>query len=72
MIRNCLVCTRFEEVDKLFLKDRFGDDKGLLMKPEGLREFENRGDKWEQYKRQYATKRDATAAEADRLIAFRD
>lgn len=62
--------TLAEEVDKPFLKDRFGDDKGLLMKPEGLREFEDRGDDWERYKRQYAPKREATPEEARRLIGF--
>src|SRR5205085_8046646 len=35
--------TVVESVDKPFLKDRFGDDTGLLMKPEGLREFDDRG-----------------------------
>ena len=62
--------TIVEEVDKAFLKDRFGDDKGLLMKPERLREFEDLGDDWDKYKKLYSPKRDATADEAKRLIAF--
>ncbi|MDY3561374.1 CotH kinase family protein [Gemmata sp. JC673] len=64
------VYTLVEEVDKPFLKDRFGDDKGLLMKPEGLREFDDRGDDWNRYKSQYAPKREPTKDEAKRVIAF--
>ena len=45
------VYTVVEEVDKPFLRDHFGTDKGLLMKPEGLREFEDQGDDWGRYKR---------------------
>ena len=48
----------------------FGTDKGLLMKPEGLRDIEDRGDDWDKYKKPYAPKRDATPEEADRVIAF--
>src|SRR4051812_30493130 len=62
--------TVVEDVDKAFLRDRFGTDKGLLLKPEGLREFEDRGDDWDRYKQQYAPKREATKDEAARLIAF--
>lgn len=64
------VYTLVEEVDKPFLKDRFGDDKGLLMKPEGLREFDDRGDDWNRYKQSYAPKREATKDETRRVIAF--
>lgn len=64
------VYTLVEEVDKPFLRDRFGDDKGLLMKPEGLKEFEDRGEGWDKYKKQYAPKREATKGEAARMIAF--
>ncbi|HEX4609599.1 MAG TPA: CotH kinase family protein [Urbifossiella sp.] len=62
--------TLVEAVDKPFLKDRFGDDTGLLMKPEGLREFDDRGDDWNKYKAQYAPKREPTKAEAGRVIGF--
>ncbi|WP_238602494.1 CotH kinase family protein [Fimbriiglobus ruber] len=64
------VYTLVEEVDKPFLKDRFGNDKGLLMKPEGLREFADLGDDWDRYKKQYAPKREATKEEAKRIITF--
>ena len=46
------VYTVVEEVDKPFLRDHFGTDKGLLMKPEGLRDFEDQGDDWDRYKKQ--------------------
>lgn len=64
------IYTIVEDVSKPFLKDRFGDDKGLLMKPERLREFEDLGDDWDTYKKAYAPKRDVTADESKRLIAF--
>ena len=62
--------TIVEDVNKPFLKDRFDDDKGLVMKPEGLREFAYQGDDWSRYKTPYAPKRDATADESKRIIAF--
>lgn len=62
--------TIVEEIDKQFLKSRFQDEKGLLMKPEGLREFEDKGDDWTKYSKQFAPKREATKDEAARLIAF--
>lgn len=62
--------TIVEEVDKPFLRDRFGADRGLLMKPEGVRDFEDQGDDWESYDRAYEPKRKPTKAEADRIVAF--
>jgi spore coat protein H len=64
------VYTVVEQVDKSFLRNHFGSDKGLLMKPEGLREFEYKGDDWDRYKKQYMPKRDAKADEIKRIIAF--
>ncbi len=64
------VYTIVEEVDKPFLRERFKDDDGLLLKPEGVRDFEDRGDKWESYARPFAPKREPTKVEAARLIAF--
>lgn len=64
------VYTVVEHVDKQFQRAHFGTDKGLLMKPEGLREFTYQGDDWDRYKKQYAPKRDATKEEASRVIAF--
>jgi spore coat protein CotH len=62
--------TVVEQVDKTFLKDRFGDGKGLLMKPERLRGIEYLGDNWDAYKTRYQPKRDPTPAEAKRMIEF--
>jgi spore coat protein H len=64
------VYTLVEQVNKPFLKEQFKSDKGLLMKPEGLRDFVFRGDDWEQYKMFYVCKRDATPEESKRMIAF--
>ncbi|MFO0863830.1 MAG: CotH kinase family protein [Gemmataceae bacterium] len=59
-----------EHVDKRFLRDHFGSDKGLLMKPEGVRDFNFKGDDWNIYKAAYQTKRDATPEEAKRILGF--
>ena len=62
--------TVIEQIDKTFLKDRFGNGKGLLMKPERLRGIEYLGDNWDAYKARYAPKHDPTPAEAKRVIDF--
>lgn len=64
------VYTLVEEVGKAFTREHFGTDKGLLMKPERLRDFVYLGDDWARYKESYQPKRDLTVAEAGRLIAF--
>jgi spore coat protein H len=64
------VYTVVEDAGKPFLRKNFGTDKGLLMKPEGLRDFEDKGDDWNRYKGQFRPKREATAEESKRLIAF--
>lgn len=64
------IYTLVEEVGKPFLKDHFDNDKGLLMKPEGLRDFVYQGDNWDRYKKAYAPKREATPAETKRMIAW--
>jgi hypothetical protein len=40
------------------------------MKPEGVRELEDKGDDWAAYKKQYAPKREPTPEEVKRVIAF--
>jgi spore coat protein H len=62
--------TVVEQVDKPFLREHFGADTGLLMKPEGLRDFEYKGDNWDRYQKQYLPKRDAEPEEIARVIAF--
>ena len=57
-----------EEPDQPFLRAAFGTDQGLWMKPEGLREFEDRGDDGTRYQKPYLPKREPT--EAKRVIAF--
>jgi spore coat protein CotH/Ca2+-binding EF-hand superfamily protein len=62
--------TVVEQVDRTFLKDRFQNGKGLLMKPERLRSLEYLGDDWNRYKAQYQPKHDPSEKEARRLIEF--
>jgi spore coat protein H len=62
--------TVVEQVDKTFLKDRFKNNKGLLMKPERLRGLEYLGDDWAKYKDRYGPKHEPTEKEAQRVIAF--
>lgn len=62
--------TIVEEVDKPFLRARFGDGGGLLLKPDQLRDFTFRGDDWARYKATHRPNREPTTDEAKRLIAF--
>ncbi len=62
--------TVIEQVDKTFLKDRFKNNKGLLMKPEGVRGVDYFGDDWDRYKARYHPKHDPSAKEAQRVIEF--
>src|SRR5439155_1251382 len=51
------VYTVVEAVDRALLRTHFGSDQGLLMKPEGLRDFADLGADWGRYKKPYAPKR---------------
>ena len=62
--------TVIEQVDKTFLKDRFKNNKGLLMKPERLRGIEFLGEDWDRYKDRYQPKHEPSAKEAKRVIEF--
>jgi spore coat protein CotH len=62
--------TLIEQVDKVFLKDHFGDSKGLLMKPERLRGFAYLGNDWNQYESQYQPKQRPSNKQAKRVIEF--
>lgn len=64
------VFTMVEAITKPVLRALFKDDAGLLMKPEGQRDFQYRGEDWERYKNQFFPKREATRDEANRVIAF--
>jgi putative membrane-bound dehydrogenase-like protein len=59
-----------ENVDKPFLADRFGTDRGLLMKPFQVRSVEYLGDDWERYKGAYRPQSEPTKEEARRVIEF--
>jgi spore coat protein CotH len=62
--------TLIEQVDRTFLKDRFKNNKGLLMKPEGVRGVQYLGEDWDRYKGPYRPKHEPAKKEARRLIAF--
>jgi spore coat protein H len=62
--------TVVEPVDKAFLNVWYGTADGLLLKPERMPGLMHLGDDWERYKATYQPKRDATADEARRVIAF--
>ncbi len=62
--------TFVEHVDKNFLKDRFKNNKGLLMKPEGLRDIQYLGEDWKSYVSRYRPKHEPSAKEKRRLIEF--
>ncbi len=62
--------TFVEHVDKTFLKDRFKNANGLLMKPEKLRDIEYLGEGWDAYRARYNPKRDPKKKEAQRVIEF--
>jgi putative membrane-bound dehydrogenase-like protein len=62
--------TLVEPVDRAFLKDRFGTEKGLLLRPQGLRGLDFLGDDWEKYRGPYRPLSEPTPEEAKRLIDF--
>jgi hypothetical protein len=61
--------TLTEQVDKQFLNDRFGDAKGLLLKPQ-LRGPDYFGERWKDYNDRYHPDREPSADEMRRIIAF--
>jgi putative membrane-bound dehydrogenase-like protein len=62
--------TLVEPVDRAFLKDRFGTDKGMLLRPQGLRGLDFLGDDWEKYRGPYRPLTEPMPDEAKRLIEF--
>jgi spore coat protein CotH len=62
--------TLIEQVDRTFLKDRFKNNKGVLMKPERVRGIEYLGEEWDRYKAQYNPKHEPSKKEAQRVIDF--
>lgn len=59
-----------EQVDERFLRDHFGTDEGLLLKPGISRGLPDLGDEWEAYERQYEPKTKVKPAAARRVIEF--
>ena len=62
--------TIVEQVNKSFLKDRFGSKKGLLMKPEGIASMEYHGDDWRFYAPLYRPDNTPSAAQSRRVMDF--
>ena len=64
------IYTIVEQVNKSFLKDRFGSKKGLLMKPEGIASVEYHGDDWKFYSPLYRPDEQPSHAQSKRVIDF--
>lgn len=62
--------TVVENVDQQFCVDRFGTDKGLLMKPFRMRGIDFHGADWERYSGLYHPQREPTPQESQRVIDF--
>ena len=64
------IYTIVEQVNKSFLKDRFGSKKGLLMKPEGIASVEYHGDDWRFYAHLYRPDNQPSLAQSMRVMDF--
>ena len=64
------VYTIVEQVNKSFLKDRFGSKKGLLMKPEGIASVEYHGDDWRFYPPLYRPDDQPSLVQSMRVMDF--
>src|SRR5262245_22314790 len=62
--------TVVEDVDRRFLADQFGTDRGLLMRPARMRGLDFLGDDWERYTGQYQPLGEPAKEETKRLIDF--
>ncbi len=62
--------TLVEQVNKSFLKSRFGSSKGLLMKPEGVLSMDYRGEDWAAYESVYRPDDTPTPEQTKRVIEF--
>jgi tetratricopeptide (TPR) repeat protein len=59
-----------EQVDSVFLQDRFGNSDGLLIKGEIINDLEYRGDDWEAYAHDYELKSNKENSDTSLLINF--
>jgi putative membrane-bound dehydrogenase-like protein len=64
------VYTVVEPVDRAFLKYCFLTDKGLLVRPQGMRGLDFLGDDWAKYRGPYRPLAEPNPDEAKRLIGF--
>jgi spore coat protein CotH len=63
--------TLVEQVDRVFLKDRFKNTTGMLLKPEGLQGgLPHFGDDWNRYKQSYRPRGEPDGKQQKRLIEF--
>ena len=62
--------TLVEQVDKRFLKDRYGSAQGLLLKPSTFGVFRYLGEGWAKYEAAYVPKTTATTEQQQRVIEF--
>ena len=62
--------TVVEQVDKRFLKDRYGSAKGLLMKPSTFGAFRYFGEEWDEYEVGFVPKTNPTEEQKQRVIEF--
>lgn len=60
--------TLIEPIDKPFLRERFGDAKGMLLKPEKVGPLDYLGEEWSRYEERYQPKTDTTKKQQRRLI----
>jgi spore coat protein H len=69
--RECVgVYTLIEEVNKAFLKERFGSSAGLLMKCENALNMPHLGDDWAKYKARYEPQTNETPELTKQVIEF--
>jgi spore coat protein CotH len=68
--KPCGLYTVVEQVDKRFLKDRYGSSEGLLLKPSSFGIFRYFGENWDDYVKPYVPQTEATPAQQRRVIDF--
>ena len=64
------LCSVVEQVDKRFLKDRYGSSEGLLLKPSTFGVFRYFDEDWAEYERAYVPKTEPKVEQQERVIEF--
>ena len=59
-----------EQVDQVFLRDRFGNDDGLLVKPDRIPDLIPLGTSWADHRHNYELKSNPRQADTNRLVNF--